>query len=413
MTGTATATPLWQRTPAGTADVPHEHPLREVLPALHGLLADLADAYARVVVTDAEGVVLWCRGTPGQDRAAASSRVALPISDPETGQAAGVVEVSGGPQAQHPAAVLLVTAAAELAESHLRIRGLVRDERLLVEGMPHLAGLCGRSGALVTRTGRVLAAEPPGAWPDRLRVPRGESRLVLEDGRQGVVEPVSDGYLVRLDQSSRTRPSTPSLTLAFLRDPPLTLLDGVEIPLPLRRTELVALLALHPGGMTAEQLAMELYGDRGNATTVRAEIHRLRAQLGRSTVSTKPYRLATQVHADFLVARARLSSGSTAAALVTCQAPLLSASEAPAVRAERDQLSAALRAAVVVHDDLDLLWAFSQREFGRDDVQVLDRLARQLPIDDPRRSLAEQSLARLLAPDDDRPTPSPRRGQVS
>jgi hypothetical protein len=59
------------------------------------------------------------------------------------------------------------------------------------------------------------------------------------------------------------------------------------------------LLALHPEGMTAEQLARELYGDEGKRMSVRSEISRLRRQLG-GLLGGNPYRLLADVRADFL-----------------------------------------------------------------------------------------------------------------
>ena len=139
----------------------------------------------------------------------------------------------------------------------------------------------------------------------------------------------------------------PALSLSFLRERPVAVLNGRELLLTLRRAELLALLALHPGGLTAEQLALQLYGEDGNPTTARAEVHRLRAQLGEQVMQTKPYRLRADVDADFLTAPAALRDGDTRAALAAFQAPLLVRSEAPAIRAERDEFVAALRRAVL------------------------------------------------------------------
>lgn len=46
----------------------------------------------------------------------------------------------------HPAVISLVTAAAELAERHLRVQMAIRDERLRARYMGHLAGLRGGRG---------------------------------------------------------------------------------------------------------------------------------------------------------------------------------------------------------------------------------------------------------------------------
>jgi hypothetical protein len=56
---------------------------------------------------------------------------------------------------------------------------------------------------------------------------------------------------------------------------------------PQRARPAAAALALHPKGLTADQLALLLYGERGNPATVRAGVHRLRAQLG-GVLLTRP-----------------------------------------------------------------------------------------------------------------------------
>jgi hypothetical protein len=175
------------------------------------------------------------------------------------------------------------------------------------------------------------------------------------------------------------------------------MLDGRELPLTLRRAELLTLLTLAPAGLTAEQLALALYGEDGNPVTARAEIHRLRTQLGERAMRTKPYRLRAEVEADFLTARAALRTGDLRAALAAGQAPLLPRSEAPAIRAERDELVAALRQAVLDRGDVDALWDYSQREPGRDDLAVFERLAAELPVQDPRQPVAEAREAALQA----------------
>ena len=106
-------------------------------------------------------------------------------------------------------------------------------------------------------------------------------------------------------------------------------MSGQRIVLPRRRSEIVVLLALHPEGLTAEQLARELYGDEGKRMSVRSEISRLRRQLG-GLLGGNPYRLLAEVRADFLEppwVRARaeaglLLPGSTVASIVTAREEL-------------------------------------------------------------------------------------------
>ena len=430
--------------PDKVADVRSAHPLQTVVPLLRKMLVDIADASQHImIVTDAQGIILWregatglcmqadpvglCEGTrwaedtigtnamgttlavdaPVQIYSAehlvrtyhAWTCAAAPIHDPETDGLLGAIDVTSRLQDLHPAVVSLVTATAELAESHLRMQIAVSDERLRAKNMPHLLGLRGESGALLTPTGRVLAAEPRGAWPERVEVQPGSDEVRLDDGREALLEPLPEGYLLRVPRARRATVRRPVLSLSFLRERPVAVLNGRELLLSLRRTELLALLALHPAGLTAEQLALQLYGEAGNPTTARAEIHRLRAQLGTSAMQTKPYRLRADVDADFLTVRAALRNGNLHAALIASQAPLLGRSEAPAIRNERDELAAALRRAVLDHGDLEALWTYGQCDPGRDDIYVFERLATELPAQDPRQPVAEARLTSLLAED--------------
>jgi hypothetical protein len=421
------------------ADVRAAHPLRAVVPLLRDLLAGIADEARHVMLaTDAEGTILWregpkdiclradpvglCEGMRWTEDAIGTNAMgtalaidapvqihsaehlvrayhswtcaAAPIHDPDTGDVLGSIDISGFFRTLHPAAVRLVDATARLAESHLHREMELRDERLRARNMSHLAGLHGEAGALLTPTGRIIAAEPYGEWPARVPIPAGADRVRLDDGREAMVEPLAEGYLIRLPRSPRAV-RRPRLSLSFLGERPVAVLDGRELPLTLRWAELLALLALCPAGLTAEQLALQLYGDEGNPATVRAEIHRLRARLGTAGMQAKPYRLRAEVEADFLAARAALRSGDVRAAAAACHAPLLARSEAPAILAENYQLVAALRSAVLGHHDAEALWTFAQSEPGRDDLEVYERLDGELPAHDPRRPVTEARLAWL------------------
>ena len=78
--------------------------------------------------------------------------------------------------------------------------------------------------------------------------------------------------------------------------------DGSEVLLSGRRAELLALLASREA-WTARALAEELYGDASATTTVRGEIKRLRQQTGLS-IDSQPYALsqADRACVDFLAA---------------------------------------------------------------------------------------------------------------
>ncbi|NMH97180.1 helix-turn-helix domain-containing protein [Pseudonocardia acidicola] len=423
------------------------HPLNAVMPLLRDTLVSIADAAMHVMlVTDAEGHILWRDGAtrllvdadrvglfpgthwsedaigtnamgttlavdaPVQIHSAehlvrayhAWTCVAAPVHDPDTGAILGAIDISGPLHTAHPALVQLVSATAQLAENQLRVRLAIADERLRVRNMPHLASLRGAAGALVTPTGRILAGEPYGWWPERITLEEGSDRVMLANGREMLVEPLAEGYLLRTPGpgSSSTpveRPST-ALSLRFMGDgAPSVLLNGRPIPLTLRPAEILTALALHPEGLTAEQLALLLYGDDGNQTTVRGEIHRLRALIGADVLRTRPYRLAATVDSDFGAVRQALKAGRAEAALRACSGSLLPRSDAPEIREVRDEIVAGLRRAVLDADDPVLLHTFAGHPLGLTDLEVHDRLVELLPAGDPRRPVVVSRWARLLA----------------
>ena len=413
-------------------DVREGHPLAPVLPLLRETLVAVADqARHMMIVTDAQGHILWREGqhdvlrraervelvegtrwseesigTNAMGTALASDApvrihssehlvhayhqwtcAAAPIHDPDTGETVGVVDVTGPADTFHPTTMSLVVAAARLAENHLSTRMALRDEVLRARNLPHLTGLGGAPGALLSPRGRVLAAQPLGWVADRVVLPREGDRVTIGEDTEAVLEPLSEGYLLRVVRPGGRRWA--ALSLPFLGAPrqPVVRLDGRAIRLSLRHAELLTLLALHPEGLTADQLATGLYGDAGNPVTVRAEMHRLRCHLDEGVLRTQPYRLHAGVDADFLDLREALRAGRIRdAAEEAARGPLLPASEAPGVRDERERLEATVRAAVVHHGDAEAMWALARTPAGRDDEELVARLLRVLPPTDPRHT---------------------------
>ena len=260
--------------------------------------------------------------------------------------------------------------------------------------MRHLTALGDAPGALLTPTGRVLAVQPQAWLPDRLDVPDGADRIELGDGREAVVEPLDECYLLRIPGPVRRRRASLRLNLMGSGQA-VAIVRGREIALTLRRAEVLALLLLHPAGLTAEQLMLQLYGDEGNPTTVRAEMHRLRNLLGEGILDTKPYRISAEVTGDVTDVQAAIRAGDLVKALDLYSGPLLGRSDAPALRAERDELDATLRGAVLDSGDADLIWRFAQTTTGAEDLQLFEVLAEELPAVDHRRSAVAARLHRL------------------
>ncbi|WP_235018133.1 helix-turn-helix domain-containing protein [Thermomonospora echinospora] len=328
------------------------------------------------------------------------SCVGAPVTDPDTGHVLDCIDLSATVDALHPAAVGLVAAAARLAESRLELRMQARDELLRERYLRHLRGLGGGAAALVTGTGRVLAADPEGWRGLRVPAPRDGAHLTLPDGRLAVAETLGEVFLLRAAEPGRREDGRPLLTLSLLgADPPHALLDGAALPLTLRHAEILALLALHPRGLSADQLSAQLYGDEGNPGTIRAEIHRLRDRLG-ELLPAKPYRLECELDADFLTVRRLLADGGadelTQAARLY-QGELLPRSESPELRAERDELAVRLRSQLLDRGGPDALWEYAQTSAGQDDLEILQRLVAILPPGEPRRAAAQSRAHRVLS----------------
>lgn len=410
-------------------DVRESHPLQPLLPLLAGTLNTMADASENIaIITDSDANILWrdgnravmrvadrvgladghkwaegSVGTNGIGTALADRRAvhvyseehlmrvlhiwscsAAPIIDPDTDQVLGCIDISGTAPSLHPATVALVSATAKLAESQLAVRMHERDERL----RRHFDKLRDQDSILLSPTGRVIGGDPAGLLGERIAMPVPGGRLTLPSGHSVLLEPFHEGFL--LCASMECAP--PSLQLTFLGDDqPTARIGGRDLALSLRHAEILALLALHPRGLTAEQLSYYLYGDDGNPVTIRAEIHRLRSQLG-DTVGAKPYRLTSPVEADFVELRSLLSAGHPAAVARAYPGPLLPRSESPELRRARDELEVQVRACLLRSGSPDDLWTYAQTANGRDDLQILERLSTTLPITDPRAIAAQIRL---------------------
>ena len=169
----------------------------------------------------------------------------------------------------------------------------------------------------------------------------------------------------------------------------------------LRSLELLAVLAMHPEGLTAEQLALALYGERGKAVTIRAQVHRVRMCLADGVVTTQPYRLNTAFDADWLEVRRLVVAGRPRDALRAYRGCLLPASDAPEIVEVRGVLEESLRRSILTTGDPDLLSRWLSHPAGVDDLAAARTLVAVLPSGDPRRAPATAraaAIARRLAP---------------
>ncbi|TFC18059.1 hypothetical protein E3O19_05285 [Cryobacterium algoritolerans] len=154
--------------------------------------------------------------------------------------------------------------------------------------------------------------------------------------------------------------------------------DGRRVPLSLRRAEILALLDSRRRGWSAMELAYEVYGETGAASTIRIEMHRIRAAAS-GLVESNPYRLTDAAHGTSDASRVvrSMRNGQLAEALDAYSAPLLSRSAAFAIESLRVELSDAVGTAVRASGSAELIKRWCATDMGSTDeraVHVLGRL---------------------------------------
>ncbi|MFH8366734.1 GAF domain-containing protein [Streptomyces sp. NPDC018031] len=317
-------------------------PLTELVPRLRdGLRPVIEDERHVLVVTDAEGWVLWqdgsravrrsaerldlfegaywgeeAVGTNGIGTALVTRRpvqvhaeehyahslralvcAAAPLHDPRDGRLLGAVNLTGPVASTHPSTLPLVTAVAQVAEGELRARHWSALERLRAVAAPVLARLTGTALA-VDESGWPVAATGT-APPGRVALPRSPrpGPVWLPSLGRCTLEPLPGGWLVRVGPREPAEPSRVVLDVSGSRSWSVSVAGPAGSwtrELSPRHTELLLVLALHREGLGAAQLAGGLFGDPARAVTVRAEMSRLRRTLG-GVLAHRPYRYADGV----------------------------------------------------------------------------------------------------------------------
>ncbi|WP_104052904.1 MULTISPECIES: GAF domain-containing protein [unclassified Arthrobacter] len=277
------------------------------------------------------------------------SCTAVPVHDPDTGTLIGVVDITGKDEAVAAHTLALVEATVAAAESQLKV------ERLQEAGRR-----------------RNLRRRP--RLPDAS--PRSAHRTLL---RQDSLQVLG-------------------------RDPAVVNVGGHPATLSTRHAELLTLLALHPGGLTADELSVMVYPERTSVSTVRAEMLRLRNLLGKHSQGapepalvpqSRPYRLPRGVVIDAKQVLGYLENGAYRLALGLYRGPVLPRSDAPAITALRSEVSMVLREAMLSDAGPDSLLAYLALPEGRDDAEAWSRALQLLPARSPRKASIVAGLQRI------------------
>ena len=180
------------------------------------------------------------------------------------------------------------------------------------------------------------------------------------------------------------------LKLTFLGDDEVSF-EGAVLDLYPQWREVFALLALHPEGLSLEELLELLYGEAGSVSSLKSSLSKLRRLV---PITRAPYRFDVPYEADFLLLETHLRNGRLRAALELYKGPLLAKAEAPGVTEARETLEETLRQAVLASNDPEALLNLSER-LG-DDMELWDASLDALPKQDPRRALAVAKQKRVL-----------------
>ena len=317
---------------------------------------------------------------------------AAPIHDPATGQLIGVIDLTADLRTNHPHTLSLTALAALAAEAALHVRSQKIAERLRERWETLISGRRTPS-AVLDAQGSVIASQGMGGLPRRLELELARDQtVVLPDGRVGELEPLDGGGAI-LWLRRRSRP--PRLRLRLLGHDPRAQLGTGPGELGLRSLELLAVLAMHPEGMTTEQLALALYGERGKAVTIRAQVHRVRSYLGACSLDTHPYRLTVTIDGDWLEVMRLVAAGRPREALCAYRGSLLPASDAPEIVEVRSLLEESLRRSILTTADPQLLSRWLAHPAGAHDLAAARALVAVLPCGDPRRAAATATAAAI------------------
>ena len=169
-------------------------------------------------------------------------------------------------------------------------------------------------------------------------------------------------------------------------------LDGQRLLLNRRQTEVLALLALHPEGLSLEQLHALVYGDQAiTFSTLKAEVSHLRAALG-GQLSSRPYRLLMPIATDVEHVLELVRLGRVGDALDAYGGDLLPGTNSPALADLGEYVAVAVREALLADPDPDAVLRYA--DLAPYDTAVVEHCLVTLgPAPHPAKPLLKGKLA--------------------
>lgn len=355
--------------PAEFAAYRAAHPITAVRPLVQSLMVDaIADTGVVVALTDQAGRLLWIEGdTAARDRAGHINFVEGTVWSEE----------------------VVGTNAPGLA--------LAVDRGVQVVGPEHFAGpvqewSCAAAPVHDPLTGHVIGViDVTGgrevAAPFALAAVRSVVAAVERELRAGAVDLADPSTF---DPAPRPQGAAHLTVLGDGSGRWHRVADGPGArTLSRRHAEILVLLQAFSEGLNTEQLALKLAEDGLDPVTVRAEISRLRRDLGADVVASRPYRLTLDITSDIDTLRSRIASGSDLASVVDDlgRGGLLAESSAPGIVDIFEELREDLRSRLFASGDVAALRRWTSSTHGRDDLAAWRRLEHRLPVGDPDRAV--------------------------
>jgi transcriptional regulator of acetoin/glycerol metabolism len=169
-------------------------------------------------------------------------------------------------------------------------------------------------------------------------------------------------------------------------------LDGERLLLNRRQTEVLALLAMNPAGVSLERLHALVYGDHGvTLSTLKAEVSHLRSAV-RGQLTSRPYRLTMPVTSDVDAVLAAVRRGDVGAALAAYGGDLLPGTNSPALAELGEYVAVAVREALLADPQPEAVVRYT--ELAPYDAEVIEVcLARLGATPHPAKPLLKGRLA--------------------